>query len=259
MNESRWKTSISKVEPDRILLRGYRIEDLMGRLTYAQAVFLALKGELPRAAESRMIEAVLVSCVDHGTTPQSTVAAVTAASAGSPLNAAVAAGVLAISRHHGGAIEECMLFLKRAIALSEESRDPAGAAKEIVLEKRGAGRRVPGYGHLLHTSDPRTKRLFQIADEEGISGRYIAMAKLVETVLEEESGRKLPLNADGAIAAVLLELVIAPELANGFFIISRLPGLIAHIHEERARYKPLRRIDPYNAEYDGPPERKYPG
>jgi citrate synthase len=259
MNDNRWRTAISKVEPNKILLRGYRIEELMGRVSFAQAVFLTLKGELPTEAEARMIDAILVSCVDHGTTPQSTIAAITAASAGSPLTAAVAAGVLAISRHHGGAIEECMLFLREAVALSEKTEEPIEAAKAIVAEYGGAGRRIPGYGHLIHTADPRTARLFELADELCLSGKCVAMAELVERALEEERGRKLPLNADGAIAAVLLDMGFAPELANAFFIISRLPGLVAHIQEELARYKPLRKIDPYSTEYDGPPERKYPG
>lgn len=260
MDYVRWRTAITKVEPSKILLRGYRIEELMRRVSFAGAVYLALRGELPSEAEVRMIDAILVSCIDHGTTPQSTIAAMTAASAGSPLNAAVAAGVLAISRHHGGAIEEAMLFLRKAVEMSEGlRRNEAEAASEIVKEYRSAGKRIPGYGHLIHTKDPRTVRLLGLAKELGFFGKHIALAKQVEAALQKESGKKLPLNADGAIAVVLLEMGFEPELGNAFFIISRLPGLVAHIQEELARYKPLRRIDPHSAEYDGPPERRYPG
>ena len=110
MGDNQWKSGITKVEPNKILLRGYRIDELMGKLSYAEIIYLTMKGELPGEAEGRMIDAILVSSVDHGVTPPSTLAAITTASTGTPINASIAAGVLAISRYHGGAIEDCMKF-----------------------------------------------------------------------------------------------------------------------------------------------------
>ena len=131
-------------------------------------------------------------------------------------------------------------------------------AEEIVAEYGAQGKRISGYGHLIHNRDPRTTRLFCLADDLGLPGSHREMAKAVERALEENTGRKLPTNINGAVAAVLLDMGFEPELANVFFIIARLPGLVAHIREEVERQKPLRPINPLDVEYDGPPERELP-
>jgi len=117
MSELKWKSSITKVEPNKISVRGYKLDSLMGKVGYAQMIYLLLKGELPSEKVGQMIETILVSSVDHGTTPPSVLSALTVASTGAPLNAAIAAGVLSISRFHGGAIEECMHILKQGMDL----------------------------------------------------------------------------------------------------------------------------------------------
>lgn len=107
MGELHWKTSITRVEPNKLLVRGYPLEELMGKAGFGQMVYLLFKGELPSQNAGKMIEALLTSSVDHGATPPSVLSALTVASTGAPLNAAVAAGILAISKFHGGAIEDC--------------------------------------------------------------------------------------------------------------------------------------------------------
>jgi citrate synthase len=103
MREETWKTAITKVEPNKLVLRGYRIDELMGKITFPQAVFLTIKGELPSEREAKMLDTMLVSSIDHGVTPPSCLSARTIASAGAPLNAALAGGILAISRQIGRA------------------------------------------------------------------------------------------------------------------------------------------------------------
>jgi citrate synthase len=257
MAEEKWKTSVTKVEPNKLLLRGYRIDDLMGSLSFSQAIFLAIKGDLPSENEGRMMDAILVSSIDHGVTPPSCIAARTIASVGSPLNAAVAAGVLAISRFHGGAIEDSMRLFQAALQRTKEKNEgEVEAADAIVREYKASKRRLPGYGHRLHTKDPRSVRLFEIARNLGIAAGYVGVAGTIETAIERGSGKRLPLNVDGAIAAVLCEMGFPTELANAFFIMARVPGLVAHVYEEQTRMKPMRRIDPGSSEYDGPPERR---
>jgi citrate synthase len=242
------------------MVRGYPIDRLMGRISFGQAVYLLLKGELPSPKVGRLIEAILVSSIDHGPTPPSVLAARTVASTGAELNAAVAAGVLAISRYHGGAIEEGMRQLTLIVNLSnEQGITLEEATREVLQELKSAGKRVSGFGHRLHTQDPRTTKLFKLAEELGLAGRYIQTARLVEKVLAEMIGRQLPINVDGAIAALLCELGIPPEMGNAFFIIARLPGLVAHIHEEKTRMRPMRKIHPQDFEYDGPEERDFEG
>ena len=255
MANNKWKTAITEIEPNKIKLRGYPIDELMGRISYAEAVYLILRGELPSAEVGKLIDAILVSSIDHGVTPPSAQAALTVASTGAPLNAAVASGILAISKYHGGAIEACMKILKSAHRLVEDGKPVEAAAGEIVDSYRKSKKRMSGFGHRVHTNDPRAARLFQLAEEAGKSGTFIELIGSIEGELEESAGKKLPINVDGAIAAVLCELDFWDNLANAFFIMARVPGLVAHAAEEQERQPPMRQIDPANHEYDGPAER----
>ena len=253
MSDLHWKTAVTKIEPNKISVRGKAIDELMGNTSYAQMVYLLLKGEMPSEKIGKMIETILVSSVDHGTTPPSALSAITVASTGAPLNAAVAAGILAISRFHGGAIEDCMKILKQGMELVE--KDNLGiseAAAKIVADYRAVKKRMSGFGHRLHTDDPRTKKLFALAKEFGVADKYVDLANAFVEEIEKSLGKKLPLNVDGAIAALLCEMDFDPILANAFFMIARVPGLVAHIYEEKTRFKPMRKIHPTDVEYDGP-------
>lgn len=252
----KWFTSITDVGPNAIRLRGYPIEELMGRKSFAEVVWLALRGELPSEAEGKLLDAILVSSVDHGVTPPSTLAARAAASTGALVNAALASGVLAVNRFHGGAVEGCINALAEALAEMKEasvSREEAAAA--IVKRYREAGRRVEGFGHRLHDDDPRAARLFALAEELGLAREGIPMVRALEAALANVTGKVLPLNVDGAIAACLFDLGFEPYVANAFFILARMPGWLAHVVEEWARERPMRRIEPSAWAYDGPGER----
>ena len=256
MAEQTWKTAITKIEPNKVAVRGYRIDELMGRISFGEMVYLVLKGELPTPQTGRLMDAMLVSSVDHGATPPSALAARTVASGGAPLTTAIAGGIMTISRHHGGAIEGCMKALAELVAYKRErGLDAATAAREKMAEFRAQKIRVPGYGHRVHSADPRTQRLFALAEEAGAAGEYIEMAHALRQAMHESLGRDLPMNVDGGIAAVLCELGFPPELGNGFFAISRTVGLTAQVYEELTRERPMRRIDPTAHEYDGPAER----
>jgi citrate synthase len=253
----KWKTAITKIEPNEIAMRGYRVEELMGQVPFAHVVFLLLKGDLPSREQGILMDAMLVSSIDHGATPPSALAARTVASGGAPLTAAVAAGITAINRYHGGAIEGCMRVLLEAVERKRATgRDIATAASEIVDEYRAAKRRIPGYGHRVHTEDPRSVRLFALADDLGMAGEYVEMAHAIRGAMKDRIGRHLPMNVDGAIATMLCEMEFPPEMSNGIFAISRSGGLVAHVYEEQTRMRPMRRIDPVAHEYDGPPDRK---
>ncbi len=257
MSDLHWKTAITKIEPNNISVRGYQINDLMGKVSYAQMVYLLFKGEMPSENVGKLIEVMLVSSVDHGTTPPSALAAMTVASTGAELNAAVAAGILAISRFHGGAIEECMHIITSAKKMKEEQNlSSSEAGIKVIEEYRNQKKRLSGFGHRLHTNDPRTKKLFALAKEYGIAGENVELALSIESGLKEVLGKDLPINVDGAIAAVLCELEFDPIFANAFFMIARVPGLVAHIYEEKTRYKPMRKVHPTDVEYDGPESRQ---
>jgi citrate synthase len=229
----------------------------MGNISFAQTIFLVLTGDMPSPEVGKLVDAIFVSSVDHGASPPSALAARTVASTGSELNAAIASGVLAISRYHGGAIEEGMrLFFSIAKRMEEEQKSEQEAARIVLTEMREKGKRAFGFGHRIHTQDPRTTKLFGLAEELKITGKHIRIARMVEKELENMLGKSLPINVDGAIAAVLCELGISPDIGNAFFIIARVPGLVAHIHEERTRMRPMRKIHPQDFAYDGPEDRE---
>ena len=258
MSELQWKSAITRIEPNDISIRGYRLDDLLGRVSFSQMIYLLFKGEMPSDNTAKMIEAILVSSIDHGTTPPSALSAITVASTGAPLNAAVAAGILAISDFHGGAIEACMRLLQTTMDYKHtENCSFTEAAAKIIANYRTKKKRLSGFGHRLHTDDPRTKKLFQLADDFQVASDFVALAKVFESEIEKAIGKKLPLNVDGAIAALLCDMEFDVRLANAFFIIARVPGLVAHIHEEITRYKPMRKIHPTDVIYDGPEKKQW--
>ena len=256
MSDLHWKTAITKIEPNKITVRGYPLAELLGKITYTQMIYLLFKGELPPKHIGKMIEAILVSSIDHGTTPPSTLSAITVASTGASLNASVAAGILAISQYHGGAIEDCMDLLKNTMNYKQISNSTSvEAARHMITVYKTNKKRLPGFGHRIHTNDPRTQKLFSLARNLKIAGAYVSLIRELELELGRSKGRKMPVNVDGAIAALLCELEFDAIFANAFFMIARLPGLVAHIYEEKTRYKPMRKIHPTDVSYDGPEDR----
>jgi len=259
--EDRWRTALTSIAPNKILIRGYPVDEMMGRLSFAEAVYLLLMGELPTPAIGRMFNAILVSSLDHGVTPPSTLAARNVATSGAPMKDCVAAGVLAFGPHHGGDIESCMRFLDSGLELVRGGMSLQDAAKALVSDCIREKMTPPGFGHRFHTRDPRAARLFQMALELELEGEHVRMLRAIEREVDAHKdafGRPLPVNVDGTIAAISADLGFAYELGNAVFLVSRLPGLIAHAHEERTRQRPMRQIDPKDHDYDGSGERRLP-
>jgi len=254
-----WNSKITKVEPNHLVTRGYRQEDLIGKVPFSHVVYLLLKGVLPSPAQGTMIDAILTACIDHGVTPPSAIAARTVASGGVPLPTAVAAGVLAIGDAHGGAIEQGARFLQEGVKrMKEEQRSKKDMASLLVRESREKKQRLLGFGHRVHTADPRTKRLFSIAEELDIAGDHCALSKAIEGELERTMEKKLPINVDGAIAAISSDMGFDWRLGKAFFILGRVAGLSAHVFEEQTMFKPMRKLALVDCEYDGPVEQDLP-
>src|SRR5438477_1039953 len=253
-----WHSGITRIQPNKVAVRGYDIAELMGRVSFGAAVYLILTGELPSPAVARLMDAILVASIDHGATPPSALAARTVASTGAALSAAVAAGIMSINRHHGGAIEDCARQLKKIPdRATGEGISIDEAAARTLATMRDTGERMPGFGHRYHTKDPRTARLFELAREAGVNGVHMKAARAVEKSFADAK-KALPINVDGAIGAILADLGMNPAAFNGIFMIARTPGLVTHVIEEQARERPMRRIDPVNHGYDGPPPRSMP-
>ena len=257
----RWATAITHIAPNEVEIRGYPVDEMMGRLAFADAVYLLLRGELPTPAIGKLFGAVLVSSLDHGATPPSTIAALNVATTGAPLRDAVAAGIMGFGAHHGGDIEPSMRFLQEGLALRRGGASYEEAARAILAARAEPAASPPGFGHRIHTRDPRATRLLQLAHELDLDGEHCHLLRVIDRLLNEAPERvaqPLPVNVDGAIAAVCGDLGFDPEIANGLFIIARVPGLLAHAAEERSRQPRMRQIDPTDHIYDGPGRRRLP-
>jgi citrate synthase len=255
----RWKTSISKIKPNHIVTKGYRQEDLIGNVPYASVVYLLLKGTLPREEEGRMMDAILTACIDHGVTPPSSIASRIVASGGVPLPTAVAAGILSIGDAHGGAIEKGAKFLQEGVLQMKKQGTPVEAiATVLAQESNDQKKRIPGFGHRIHTKDPRTTRLFKLAEELKIAGDHVSLSKAIESALEKSRGKKLPINVDGAIAAIISDMEFDWRLGKAFFLLGRVAGLTAHVYEEQTQEKPMREMFTIDYDYTGPEEKDFP-
>lgn len=236
-------TRISRITKDVETVRGYRLTDLIAGRSFAETAWLVLRGNFPSKDELALFEAALVAAVDHGAAPASSIAARVVASSGNDVHAALAAGILAQGTLHGGAIEGAARFL------TEHADTPDMEA--VVRQEKEAGRRIPGFGHKLLDVDHRSAALFARAKALGLFERHCETAARLETALEGASSEPIPLNIDGAMAAVFLDLGFAPELMRGLFAFARLPGLLAQIAEERETGG-LRRLAEDEIEYLGP-------
>jgi citrate synthase len=255
----KWNTHITKVEPNHLVTRGYRQEDLIGKIPFPHVVYLLLKGDLPTTEYGKMIDAILTACIDHGVTPPSSIASRTVASGGVPLPTAVAAGILSIGDAHGGAIEKGAKFLQDGILrMVKEEKTIKKIAEVLVKEYTEQNKRILGFGHRIHTSDPRTKKLFILAKELKIAKNHVALSSALKQELERVHRKKIPINVDGAIAAIISDMEFDWRLGKAFFLLGRVAGLTAHVYEEQIHEKPMRKMFSFDCDYIGPKEKKLP-
>ena len=249
-----WKTGITRIEPNSIRIAGYDIAELMSNASFPEVVFLLHKGRLPDEAERRLLNAVLIAVSDHGPSSPSAASSRLVASANRAApEAAVAAGVLAIGDAHAGAGLACMELIK---AILESARKDGlsleEAADQAVAAARERGERLPGMGHRQHAADPRTAVLLSIARGSSVAGDGVAVIEAIEAAVAVRI-KPLPVNLDGALAAILYDLDFPPLFAKLVFVIGRVAGLSAHVMEEYARERPMRIRIP--VAYDGPDAR----
>lgn len=247
VNEHSLKTAISKVEPNKISTRGYNQEELIEKIRYSDMVFLLLRGRLPTLKEGKLFNHILVSFCDHGATPPSTQTARLIASSGSPLNSAVAGALLSFGEKHAGAIKKSMDLYQSAlnsITLTGDSdidnKQIVSLAIDIYNSYMSKKEKIPGFGHRYHSTDPRAKKLMDLAIKEGMVGNHTKLALSIQDLLS--SNKNIRLNVDGANAALLSDLGFTSDLGLGVFIIGRIPGIIAHIHEENMTQDEFRKF-----------------
>jgi citrate synthase len=231
MSDERWlRTGIGAADADSITLLGRDLaSELMGEVTFTELAFLLVSGRTPSPGETRLLDAVLVSLADHGLTPIAMAARLTYTGAPESLQGAMAAGLLGAGSVFLGVVEDTARFLT-PIAREDDARAAAQRAVDAELE---AGRRVPGLGHPIHkVQDPRTPRIYEIAEETGTLGPHLRALGLVAEAHRERTGRELPVNGAGVGGAALADLGFPPELLRGFALLARTAGLLGHLREE---------------------------
>lgn len=225
-----WSTS------DKIVVRGKSLPDeIIGHLDFGDFAYLQLTGNTPSAAHSRMFNAILVTLAEHGITPSAIVARMTYLGAPEAMQAAIAAGLCGLGTVFVGSMEGAARMLYESMP-ANSPRDLPAAARTIVAGFRERRAIIPGLGHPIHKPvDPRTIRLFALAQEVGIAGDYIKLMREVAAEAERASGKSLPINATGAIGAICCELGFKWQVIRGFGVMARAVGLVGHLMEETER------------------------
>ncbi|HEY9582887.1 MAG TPA: citrate/2-methylcitrate synthase [Candidatus Paceibacterota bacterium] len=206
---------------------------LIGKVSFAQAILSMLTGRECDVGELEFFEVLLVAGMDNGIEAPSVFVPRVVASTGNSINTALAAGVLAIGDYHGGAIEACVNYLN-------SGKDASAIVGEVLAKNE----RMPGYGHKIYKdADPRVTAIYQVAEKVGKMGKFMKLAREIEKELASQSGKKLPLNIDGAIAGVMCELGLDARYGKAIFALSRLPNMARHVIEELDNDKPYRRLE----------------
>lgn len=238
-----WKTSISKISGEKEIIRGQDLQELIKEKSFAETIFLVLKGSLPNTNESKMMDALLTACIDHGVGAPSATVARTVVSTGNSLHTAVAAGVQTLGDLHGGAIEGAAKFF-------QENKDEKNL-ESLLQNLKEQKIRIPGFGHKVLSHDNRSDSLFGVARNTGFFGKHCQFAVDTEVALNKISSKPLPLNIDGAMAAIISDMGFDWKMAKGFFIIGRVPGLVAHAFEQMQSGEGIKRVEESEIEFIG--------
>jgi citrate synthase len=230
-------SSLGKAELDRIFVRGYDLNrDLLGKITFAQMLYLMIVGRMPSTEEGRMVDTLLIVLVDHGMTTGAAAARMTFHSAPEAIQGAVAAAILGAGSVHLGSSEYCAKMLNDALPPGSKETDLDTIAKNTVEKRLAAKQLIPGIGHGIHTAgDPRADRLFEVAKETKVYGRYCELLQKIGKIADERVGRHLPVNVTGAIAAISMDMGLNWQMSKTFAILGRALGGLAHVGEEIRR------------------------
>ena len=233
-DEPRVVTGLGLAELHRVLVRGKDLtEELVGNITFTDMVLFELAGRMPTPNQRRMIDALLVILVEHGMIASVVAARSTYHTAPEAIQGAVATAILSAGSVHLGSSEYCARMLIEAWPAGDGDGDVDRIAGEVVERYAASGTRIAGIGHRTHAEgDPRAVRLFQIARETEVFGRYCSLLLRISELAGEAAGRPLPVNVTGAIGAIALDLGLPWQMAKAFALIGRTLGAMAHIGEE---------------------------
>ncbi|WP_172292119.1 citryl-CoA lyase [Pseudoruegeria sp. HB172150] len=224
-------TKIATADATSVTIRGKDlVGDLIGKVSFTELTYFLTTGRMPDAAQTRVLDACLVTLAEHGFTPGALVTRLLADSVPGQVQVAIAGGLMTVGEVFAGTMEGCAALLEAGVA---EGGDPSDYCKRVVAEHRAVKKPVPGFGHGFHKpDDPRTEPLLTLAEDCGVAGKYIGMLRVLATEVDAQAGRHITINATGAIGALLLEIGVPANIARGMAVVSRSAGLLGHIIEE---------------------------
>jgi len=236
-------TALCHSTPEDVFVRGKSLcQELIGKLSFTEMLFFQILGRLPDPAQAALVDACLVTLLEHGLTPSAIVARLAYTSAPEAMQGAVSAGLAGVGSLFVGTMEGCAALLGRILAagssaaLGARAEAQAAEARRIAAEHRAAQRALPGFGHPTHKpDDPRAQRLIELAREYGVASAHVQAVLALSSAIDEVYGKHITLNATGAIAAVLGDCGVPQQILRGFALIARCAGLVGHIHEEQQR------------------------
>lgn len=231
MTRRRLRSDLAYSTPDRIVVRGHDLADMIGHVSLGDFAFLELKGRLPTPEESVVFNAITITLVEHGMTPSAIATRMTLLGAPESLQGAVAAGLLGMGDRYGGPVGDVARMLQEALEADDDNLPRIAGI--VVGDLRAQKRPVPGIGHPIHRDgDPRVGPLFRVAAENGFEGRHVRLMSLIAEEASLATGRFLPVNATGAIGAIAGELGFPWQMCRGIAVMARAIGLVAHVQEE---------------------------
>lgn len=229
-----WRTDIAYKTRDRIVVRGYDLNDLTGNLDLGEMAYLVWRGEIPEESHAKMLNAIMVCLAEHAFSPSSAAARMVS-SGGVPLHVGVAGGMLTIGDLHGTFDRPAALFQKGVTRAKAERKSLEKIADVMVSEARENRERLPGFHHPQHIRDPRSGRLIAIGKQLGVAGEHLKLALAMEDATERHHSKRVWLNAVGVSGALLSDMGFEPELAKGVMLVSRCISLVAHSFEEMTK------------------------
>jgi citrate synthase len=231
-------SAISTSTADSVTVRGLDLcRDVIGKMDFTSYFWLLVTGREATSVQKLFADATLASIAEHGLVPSVVAARMTHAAAPEAFQAAVAAGLLGCGSVVLGSSEVTGRFLAELAQSMEDEGLSADAAVERGIQRlRAQKRRVPGFGHPLHSAaDPRAERLLALADEHGVAGRHVSLLRTIHRRLPDLLGKGLPVNVNGAIPAVMLDVGFPLAALKGIALLARTASLIGHLQEESER------------------------
>jgi len=227
-------TSIATSTPEDVFIRDKSLcRELIGKVTFTQMIYFQVIGRMPTPAQVAIVDACLVTLMEHGLTPSALATRLVYSSAEEAMQAAVAAGLLAVGSRFVGTTEGAGELLARIVAAGD---DGMAEARRIALAFKAERKPIPGFGHPFHKpDDPRSPVLLELSRQHGIAGPHVAAVALLSAEIDQAFGKHITLNATGAIAAVLADAGVPREILRGFALIARAAGLVGHVHEEQQK------------------------